>query len=114
MEIKFVDTLPDKPRRGPQPHPVDAKIANELRSHPDVWAEFPRWRKKASSLSAFATSINRGQGTNPLCSGEFQATVRNKVMYVRYKNGVEPTDKEAVSQAFTPKKHAARKPVKKT
>lgn len=85
-KAEFVDELPalGKRQRGKY-----VWFAEELRSNPDRWAKFPESYETKPRQAAYTRAhlIRSGKllGFGP--AGQFEAEVRNQVVYVRYVGG---------------------------
>jgi hypothetical protein len=80
-KFELVAELPSKGPRGRKPDPLLLEFADFLRENKGQWGKWPIDHKP----STLATRVNRiNKGRDPIFyAEEFEATVRNGVLYVR-------------------------------
>ena len=85
-KVEFVDEIP---ARGNGKREKYAWFAEELRSNPHRWATFPESYETKSHQAAYgrANAIRSGKLSDFGPAGQFEAQVRNHVVYVRYVGG---------------------------
>ncbi|MGY2036587.1 hypothetical protein ACW9HF_14995 [Nocardia gipuzkoensis] len=88
VEFEFFHKLPEPPK----PPTLLELFAESLRDRPRVWGKWPK-PLKPNSVKSIPSSVNRGM--YPVFPrGEFEATRRDGVVYVRYlgPRHLEPVD----------------------
>lgn len=75
-------------------------FANELRSNPGRWAKWPKEYRNSTSIGAIRKNIADGTERAPVGfrEGQWDAVVRNSVLYVRYLGATEAEAKKTLAQ----------------
>lgn len=87
MTFEFIEQLPEKRSRRVTPGTMKSKLfedfAEVLRQNPQQWAKYPGNNKTVRQI-AWGIRNQRGPAPLALQTGEFEAEVRDGVLYVRW------------------------------
>lgn len=87
--FEFVDNIPSRGKGGRRVDPVLIEFAEALRDNPGRWAKYPHTPTSQAGASATAHLIRAGHpsAAKPFRGGDFDAAVRQGVLYVRFIGG---------------------------